>query len=81
MPIPSILLISSSDPDVAVMALKAGASDYLPKKADAASLALLPGLIEKVLIRQRTETDIISSRNDYKARLPAAAARRKAPAF
>lgn len=64
--IPAIFLTNPGQEEIAAMALERGAYDYLIKDARKNYLMLLPGTVEKVLVRRQTEDALRESETRYK---------------
>lgn len=55
LPIPVVITTGSGSEDIAIQAMRKGASDYLIKDPKRAYLKLLPSLVEQILHRRETE--------------------------
>jgi PAS domain S-box-containing protein len=64
--IPAIFLTNPGQEEIAAMALERGAYDYLIKDAKKNYLMLLPGTVEKVLVRRQAEDALRESETRYK---------------
>ena len=64
--IPAIFLTNPGQEEIAAMALERGAYDYLIKDSKKNYLMLLPGTVEKVLVRRQAEEALRESESRYK---------------
>ena len=64
--IPTIFLTNPGQEEIAAMALERGAYDYLIKDSKKNYLMLLPGTVEKVLVRRQAEDALRESETRYK---------------
>ena len=64
--IPTIFLTNPGQEEIAAMAMERGAYDYLIKDAKKNYLMLLPGTVEKVLVRRQAEEALRESEMRYK---------------
>ncbi len=63
---PAIFLTGGGQEEIAALALKRGAYDYLIKDASHSYLMLLPGTIQKVMVRKEAERALKESEARYK---------------
>lgn len=62
-PPPAIMVSGAGDVEIAITAMKLGAADYVVKNVDGSYLALLPRVIDRVLEKQRLQSEAIAAQS------------------